>query len=81
MGEMNNKVNGIKLDGSMGLIVFLICIFAGGWGPIVAGFLQKDEDVRKAAIIIGILQWLLAAVVVGWVWSIYSGYKIWSNSK
>ena len=81
MGEMNNKVNNIKLDGNMGLIIFLICLFAGGWGPIIAGFMQKDEETKKAAIIIGIVQFLLAAVVIGWFWSVYSGYKIWQNSK
>ena len=82
MGEHNAKVNGIKLEGSMGLIILLLAIFiCPGWSTVFAGFMQKDEDAKKSAIIIGIVQVLLIFVLVGWIWAIMSAFKIYNNSK
>ena len=81
MGEHNDKVNSISLEKNMALLVFVLCILAGGLGTIIAGVLSKDDDKQKSAIILGIVQWLLAFLVIGWLWSIYSGWKIYSNAK
>ena len=82
MGEHNEKVNSIKLDATMGLVVLILAIgVIPGPSTMVAGFLCGDEDKKKSAIIIGIVQWLLDAVLVGWIWAIMSACKIYGNSK
>ena len=82
MGEMNAKVNDIKLDGTMALVVLIlsICVCPGP-STMVAGFLCGDEDKKRAAIIIGLIQWIFDFVIVGWVWAILSAIKIYKNSK
>lgn len=35
----------------------------------------------KAAIILGLIQFLLFWTIIGWVWAIYNGFKIYQNSK
>ena len=81
MGEHNKKVCDIKMDDkNMGLVVLLLSVFAGGLGTIIAGFLQKDEECKKSAIIIGVVQWILSFVFVGWLWAIWTGFKIYKNS-
>ena len=36
----------------------------------------------NGGIVAGILQYLLCAFFgIGWLWSIYHGFKIWQNSK
>ena len=75
-------VMGLKMEnGQMGLIVFLLSILGGGAGTIVAGFLQKDEGKRTNFIIYGLIQWIAACILVGWLWAIWTGFQIWKNSK
>ncbi len=82
MGEHNAKVNEIKLEGNMGLIVFVLALLVcPGLSTIIAGFLCKNDDQKKSAIMIGILQALLVFLLVGWIWAIMSGWKIYNNSK
>ena len=81
MGEQNNTVNGIKLEGSMGLIILVLAIFAPGWSTMIAGFLSKNESDRTPAIIVGLLQVLTCWLLIGWIWAILSGWKIYNNSK
>ena len=81
MGEHNNTVNGIKLEGSMGLVILILCIFGSGWGTLIAGFLSKNESDRTPAIIIGLIQIFTTWLLIGWIWAIMSGWKIYNNSK
>jgi hypothetical protein len=71
MGELHKKsLEGFKLDPSlMGLIVILAIIFPG-WSTIYAGFLCKDPAKQSEIYKVGIIQWLLTGVCVGWCWSI-----------
>ena len=81
MGEMNKQVCAIKLEKQHGLIVLVLGILGAGWGSIVAGFLSKSEADKKPAIIIGVLQIILTAVLVGWLWGIWTSYQIYKNSQ
>ena len=78
--EHHKKVNEIKLEGQMALIVLILAIFAPGWSTIIAGVLSKNDDQQKSAIIVGILQVLLTFILVGWIWAIISALAIKKNS-
>ena len=36
----------------------------------------SDETVPKTQLVIGLIQFLTAAFLIGWIWSIYWGYLI-----
>ena len=78
MGEHNQKVCGIKAEN--GMLALLLSILLGGLGTIIIGFMQKDEDCKKSAMIVGILQWLTSFIFVGYIWAIWTGFKIYKNS-
>ena len=64
----------------MGLLVFLMNIFWAGSGTIVAGIMVGGDKVKNN-VIVGLIQWLTAFLIVGWIWSIVVGYAIWKVSK
>ncbi len=78
MGELHKK-SIVKLEGQMGLICFLCNIGWPGLGTIIAGLINKDAMMNN--LIVGLLQMFLTCVLVGWIWSIYTGYLIWQASK
>ena len=79
--EMNKQVCAIKLEKTHGLIVLIIGILGSGTGTIVAGFLSKSEADRTPAIIIGLVQWILTFLLIGWLWAIYTSWCIYKNSQ
>ena len=84
MGEiktMHATVCDIKLEKTHGLIVLLLAIFGGGWSSIAAGFLSKNESDKKPAIIVGLCQWFSSFLIVGYIWAIMTGFKIYKNSQ
>ena len=81
MGEMNKTVCAIKLEKNHGLIVLLLAIFGSGWSSIAAGFLSKTDSDKKPAIILGLIQIVCTCLLVGWFWSVYTGFKIYKNSQ
>ena len=71
MGEMHKKsLEGFKLDPQLTGLIVILAIFFPGWSTIIAGFLCKDEAKRSEVIKVGIIQWLLCCVCVGWIWAI-----------
>lgn len=54
-----------------------------GLGTIVAGFYKIMDDTRKAVrnALIGLLQLMTSWLIIGWVWSILWGYRLWRASK
>lgn len=80
MGEMHAKVTGIKLEGMMGLIILVLAIIVPGWSTIIAGVLAGG-DTLIPGVVIGLLQFLTCWLLIGWLWAIYVGFKIYSNSK
>ena len=79
--EMNKQVCAIKLEKQMGLIVLVLSLFIGGIATVVAGFVSKSEADKKPAIIIGIVQWILSAFLIGWIWAIWTSFQIYKNSQ
>ena len=77
---MHAKVTAIKLSSMMGLIVLILAMFLPGWSTIIAGVVA-GSDYLMASIVIGVLQILTCWFLVGWLWAIYDGFKIFSNSS
>ena len=44
MGEINAKVNSIKLEGKIGLIILIFAILWPGFSTIIAGILCTDTE-------------------------------------
>ena len=79
MGALHEKSQ-VKVDGSMGLIVFLInTFFWPGLGTIIAG--MKTQDKENKCLIVGLIQMFTAVFLIGWIWSIITGWKIYQKSK
>ena len=71
----------VKVEPTMGLICFLLNIFGPGYGTCLAGILTGGDDAVKNGVITMILMWLLCFIFIGWLWSIYHGWKIYEKSK
>ena len=70
----------VKVEGSMGLILFIVNIIFPGIGTIVSAFMDKG-GMNNTALLYGVLQLLLCWILVGWCWSIYHGYLIYKKSQ
>ena len=77
--EHHKRVNEIKLDSQMALIVLILAFFAPGWSTIVAGVLSKNDEQQKSAIIVGVIQVLTCWLLIGWIWAIMSALAIKKN--
>ena len=77
--KMHNKAV-VKLDKTMGLVVFLLNIFCSGAGTLVAGILKGGDDILMNAVIVFCIQWFLCWLIVPWIWSIMLGYQIFKAS-
>ena len=77
---MHAKVTGIKLEGMMGLIILVLSVFVPGWSTLIAGVLAGGDNLMPG-VVIGVIQFLTCWLIVGWLWSIFVGFKIYSNSK
>ena len=78
MGDLHKK-SIVKLEAPMGIVVFILNIFCPGFGTIIAGFLNKDAMVNN--LIVGLIQMFTCWLLIGWAWSIYTGYLIFEASK
>lgn len=59
-----------------GILCLVLNIIPGGVGTIIAG--AKTDDTKN--IIFGVIQLLLAAAVIGWIWSLVWGIMIFTKS-
>jgi len=64
-------------NSTWGLVIFIIDIILPGIGTLIAGCVGNHPK----SFIIGILQLILACLLIGWIWSIIWGYLIWKRSK
>ena len=78
MGSLHEK-SIVKCEKPWGMIVLLCNICCPGWGTIIAGFLNKDAMVNN--LIVGLIQYFTCFIIIGWIWSIYTGYLIFNKSK
>jgi hypothetical protein len=65
------------LDTNWGTGMLIVNIFLPGVGTLVAGI--KSE--RNTTMVIGVFQFLLAFIIVGWIWSIYWGYLLYKKVR
>lgn len=69
----------VKLQPKEGLRVFLLNAFLPGVGTVYAGC--KVRRVLANNIMVGFLQAITSLLLVGWLWSLLTGYLIWNESK
>ena len=62
----------------LAVILLLLNIFLPGVGTIVMSFM---EGFKVKTLIVGILQLVLAGLIIGWIWSIYWGILVLQKSK
>ena len=77
MGNLHDKST-VKLDPKQGLTVFVVNCVLPGWGTLTSGMMCKE--VRCNNICLGIIQMFLSLIIIGWLWSIWTGYMIWYRS-
>ena len=65
------------LDTNWGTGMLIVNILLPGVGTLVAGI--KSE--RNTTMVIGVFQFLLAFIIVGWIWSIYWGYLLYKKVR
>jgi hypothetical protein len=77
--SMNQNNKGYpSVSNCTALIILIINIFLPGVGTMIMGC--YSESCGKWACI-GIVQILLAALIVGWIWAIYTGIQCQKFSK
>ena len=74
-------VSEIKLSKDDGLIVLVLAVLLGAWGTVYAGF-KAGGEVATKAYIIALIQWLTTwFFFIGYLWAVYTAWKIYNNSK
>ena len=82
MGKQNEACNGIKLEKTMGLVTLIlaIAVYPGG-STIFAGIMESGRPNLNNALVVGLIQMFTVWLLVGWIWAIMTGWKIYNNSK
>lgn len=65
-----------KLSKPLAIFCGVINIILPGSGTITAACMTPDDKVSKTQLIIGVLQFLLSLVLIGYLWSWYWSYLI-----
>ena len=60
-----------------GVILFILNILISGSGTIIGAIMNNCIGLQ---IIIGIFQFLLFPIIIGWIWSIIWGFQIFEKS-
>jgi hypothetical protein len=68
------------MNTTFAIILLIINIFLPGIGTIIAGIQCERRRRRNFNIICGILQLLLAIILIGWIWSIIWGILIYKRN-
>lgn len=61
------------------VVFFIFNIFFPGWGTIISSFCGASFS--GMALLVGILQFILAPFLLGWIWSIVWGWLIYKKSE
>lgn len=67
-----------KVDEPFPIVCFILNIVFPGFGTILCGIVG---GMHMKSIIYGILQMVLASVLIGWIWSILWGYIIYKRAS
>ncbi len=72
--------NGIpKLNGCCAILILILNIILPGWGTIILGLMSGSNCCSFFCE--GVLQFLTAICIVGWIWSIMTGCKVLDKSR
>jgi len=78
MGEMWKKTAAIKVEKKDATLALILGLFFGGLGLVLISVMYvKDEDQKKASLMLGLITWLLFLCPVAW----YAAWLIYNNSK
>ena len=78
MGEMWKKTAAIKVEKKDATLALILGLFLGGLGLVLISVMYvKDEDQKKASLMLGLITWLLFVAPVAW----YAAWLIYTNSK
>ena len=69
-----------EVNETLGLLCLILNIIFSGTGTIVAGIANK-KGMNCTAVLVGLVQFLLVLILVGWIWSMCHGYHIYVRSK
>lgn len=79
MGSLHEQ-SIVKVEAQRGLFILMFNTFLPGTGTIIAGFLVGGDSVENN-LLVGILQMFMTCLVVGWLWSVYTGFLIYNKSR
>ena len=78
MGEMWKKTTSIKVEKKDATVALILGLLFGGLGLLLISVLYvKDEEQKKAAMILGVIIWLTFLYPIAW----WAAWVIYSNSK
>ena len=78
MGEMWKKTTSIKVEKKDATLALILGLLFGGLGLLLISLLYvKDEEQKKAAMILGVIIWLTFLYPIAW----WAAWVIYSNSK
>lgn len=60
-----------------GIVALIGCILLGGIGTIIVGAMKSDKN----AIILGIIQFVLSIIIIGYIWALIWGIMVFMRSK
>ena len=65
---------------TVALVCFILNVISPGFGTFIASLVDK-KGCNMTAFMASIAQALLSVFVVGWIWSIIHGFKLYEGSK
>jgi hypothetical protein len=77
----NSVKIGVLTSAGEGLFVFILNTLLPGWGTIYTGLRCAKQKYVCNNLFFGLLQSVLAWVLIGWLWSMLTGYLIWNAAK
>ena len=63
---------------TLAVIILFMNIFLPGWGTVLLGFISEHHTTYF--VLIGLLQFILTSIIVGWIWAIITAAKVWSKA-
>ena len=67
------------IDPNWALYVLVFNVVMPGFGTLVSAYKHK-EGCSGLAVVAAFFQSILSAILIGWVWSVYSGWRIYKLS-
>jgi len=69
----------VDVTETMATVIFILNILTGSLGTLISACADK-KGFNKSALLVGLLQFLLAYVLIGWIWGVLHGYAIYKKN-